>query len=79
MDDPTPLVKGVTGVSYSLSGDEHGKIALENPSREIKLGDKLELIITHCDPAVNLYDQYHCIRDDRLEAVWEITGRGKSQ
>ena len=79
MDDPTPIVKGVTGVSYSLSGDEHGKIAFENPSREIKLGDKLELIITHCDPAVNLYDVFHCIRGDRLEAIWEITGRGKCQ
>lgn len=79
MDDPTPLVKGVTGVSYSLSGDEHGKITFENPSREIKLGDKLELIITHCDPAVNLYDKFHCIRGDRLEAVWNITGRGMCQ
>ncbi len=79
MDDPTPIVKGVTGVSYSLSGDEHGKIAFDNPSRDIELGEKLELIITHCDPAVNLYDYYHCVRGDRLEAIWEITGRGKCQ
>ncbi len=79
MDDPAPIVKGVAGVSYRLAGDEHGKIAFENPSREIKLGDKIELIITHCDPAVNLYDHYHCIRGDRLEAIWEITGRGKCQ
>ena len=61
--------------------EELGKMELE----ETKIGrldhkyDKLELIITHCDPAVNLYDQYHCIRGDRLEAVWDITGRGKCQ
>jgi D-serine deaminase-like pyridoxal phosphate-dependent protein len=79
MDDPTPIVKGATGMSYSLGGDEHGIIAFENPSREIRVGDQVELIITHCDPAVNLYDHYHCVRGDRLEAIWEITGRGKCQ
>jgi D-serine deaminase-like pyridoxal phosphate-dependent protein len=79
MDAPMPIVKGVTGVTYGLSGDEHGKIGFENPSREIKWGDKIELIITHCDPVVNLYDNYHCVRGDKLEAIWEITGRGKSQ
>jgi D-serine deaminase-like pyridoxal phosphate-dependent protein len=79
MDDPPPVVKGITGVSFSIAGDEHGIIAFENPSSEIHLGDKLELIVTHCDPAVNLYDRYHCIRGDRLEAVWDITGRGRSQ
>ncbi len=41
--------------------------------------DKVELIITHCDPAVNLYDYYYCIRNDKVEAIWEITGRGKCQ
>ena len=66
-------VIGRTGKGYAT------RIAFENPSREIKLGDKVELIITHCDPAVNLYDHYHCIRGDRLEAMWEITGRGKCQ
>ena len=79
MERPKPIVKHITGVSYSLSGDEHGKISFENPSREIKIGDKVELIITHCDPAVNLYDYYYCIRNDKVEAIWEITGRGKCQ
>jgi len=79
MDDPTPIVRGVNGVSYSLAGDEHGKIAFENPSRQIELGDKLELIITHCDPAVNLYDRYYCVRSDTLETIWDITGRGMCQ
>jgi len=46
---------------------------------EVQNGDQVELIITHCDPTVNLYDHYHCVRGDRLEAIWEITGRGKCQ
>jgi len=78
-DGPLPVLKDITGASYRLRGDEHGEIKLENPSREIKIGDTVELIVPHCDPTVNLYDNYYCIRDDKVEAVWEISGRGKSQ
>jgi hypothetical protein len=28
---------------------------------------------------VNLYDQIYAVRKDRVEAVWPITARGKSQ
>jgi D-serine deaminase-like pyridoxal phosphate-dependent protein len=40
------------------------------------VGDKLKLIPGHCDPTVNLYDNYVCIRDGRVEAIWPITARG---
>jgi D-serine deaminase-like pyridoxal phosphate-dependent protein len=42
------------------------------------VGDKLELIVSHCDPVVNLYDQMYAIRNDRVEAVWPISARGMS-
>ncbi len=78
-DGPLPVLKDITGVTYKFRGDEHGEIRFENPSREIKIGDKVEIIVPHCDPTVNLYDNYYCIRNDKVEAIWEITGRGKSQ
>jgi 3-hydroxy-D-aspartate aldolase len=40
------------------------------------VGDKLKLIPGHCDPTVNLYDQYVCVRGGRVEAIWPITARG---
>lgn len=67
-----PVAKDVTGVSYQFAGDEHGMLELDAPSREIKLGDRLEFIVPHCDPTVNLYDQIHCIRGEKIEAVWSI-------
>ena len=30
----------------------------------------------HCDPTVNLYDWYACIRSNRVEQLWPITARG---
>ena len=70
---PEPV--GVSGVTYEFAGDEHGRLLLENPTREIKLGDKLRFIIPHCDPTVNLYDRFYCVRGDSLEGVWPIMER----
>jgi hypothetical protein len=37
------------------------------------------MIVPHCDLVVNLYDQMYGIRMDKVEVVWPITARGKSQ
>jgi 3-hydroxy-D-aspartate aldolase len=39
----------------------------------------MELIVPHCDPAVNEYDVMYGTRGDKVETVWPITARGKSQ
>lgn len=52
-----------------------GVLQLKGATR-FKVGDKLKLIPGHCDPTVNLYDWYVCIRDGRVEALWPITARG---
>ena len=46
---------------------------------DAKVGDRVEFIPPHCDPTVNLYDQIYAMRGDRVEAVWPIAARGKSQ
>lgn len=66
-------------VPFSWGGDEHGRLDLSNAQREVKLGDRLEFIIPHCDPSVNLYDSIHVLRGDRVDAVWPIAARGMSQ
>jgi len=72
-----PIVKGIHGTAYSFSGDEHGTLALEGDGRAIQLGDRLELVISHCDPTVNLYDRIFVTRGEQVEAVWKIDARGK--
>ena len=76
---PWPIVAGETGMSYTSGSDEFGTLRYEeNASRIYRVGDKLELIVSHCDPVVNLYDQLYGVRGDRVEAVWPIAGRGMS-
>ncbi len=43
------------------------------------MGEKLEVIVPHCDPVVNLYDQVYATRDDVVEEVWPIAARGAAQ
>jgi len=75
----TPEAKGISGVGYRWGGDEHGKLDLIEASGPIHVGNRLEFIIPHCDPSVNLYDRIHCVRGDSVEAVWKIAARGMSQ
>ena len=76
---PWARVKGETGMSYTSGSDEFGTLMYEeNASRTYKVADKLELIVSHCDPVVNLYNHMYAIRNDRVEAVWQVAARGLS-
>jgi D-serine deaminase-like pyridoxal phosphate-dependent protein len=80
LNTPAPAVIGEPGMEYSAGSDEFGSIRFAKPpSKEYKIGDILELIVPHCDPVVNEYDQMYGIRKDKVEVVWPITARGKSQ
>jgi D-serine deaminase-like pyridoxal phosphate-dependent protein len=78
-DSGVPDVHDTTGVIYNWGGDEHGILKLEAPSRTIGLGDQVTLVVPHCDPTVNLYDVIHPYRDGRVEELWPVSARGKSQ
>jgi D-serine deaminase-like pyridoxal phosphate-dependent protein len=78
-DSGVPDLHDVSGVVYKWGGDEHGILVLESPSRPIELGDQVTLIVPHCDPTVNLYDVFHPYRNGRVEELWPISARGKSQ
>jgi len=77
--DKTPELRDITGVTYRFGGDEHGILEFKEPSKEIKVGDKVALLASHCDPTVNLYDQYYAYRGEQVEEIWPVAGRGKSQ
>jgi D-serine deaminase-like pyridoxal phosphate-dependent protein len=79
LNKPDPIVIGEPGFRYTAGSDEFGVIQYETANKTYKVGDKLELIIPHCDPVVNLYDAFYGVRNDRVEAVWPVTARGKSQ
>jgi 3-hydroxy-D-aspartate aldolase len=79
LNTPRAGVIGEPGMDYNAGSDEFGSITFKEASRTYKIGDRLEMIVPHCDPVVNLYDHMYGIRKDRVEVVWPITARGKSQ
>ncbi|HEU4369860.1 MAG TPA: DSD1 family PLP-dependent enzyme [Methylomirabilota bacterium] len=66
------------GVAYGFAGDEHGRLTITDASRPPRLGERIEFFPPHCDPTVNLYDRLWVMRGDKVEAVWDIAARGRS-
>ncbi|HWA31247.1 MAG TPA: DSD1 family PLP-dependent enzyme [Rhizomicrobium sp.] len=66
------------GANYFFFGDEQGGIFYPAANGKLDVGSVITCIVPHCDPTVNLYDCYHCVRGDRLEFIWAIEARGRS-
>lgn len=79
MEFGTPQPKDVEGIELISLSEEHGKLRLDAPSREIKVGEKLEFIPSHGCTTINLHDKFYGVRNGEVEAVWEIAARGRSQ
>ncbi|HVH75451.1 MAG TPA: DSD1 family PLP-dependent enzyme [Stellaceae bacterium] len=75
-DSGPPALFDEPAAVYERASDEHGRLKIAAATNRLKIGDKLRLIPGHCDPTVNLYDWYICVRGNRVEAVWPITARG---
>jgi len=76
VDSGMPGVWERPGLSYTHASDEHGWVEIAAGAAAPGLGDKLLLVPGHCDPTVNLYDWYVCVRGGVVEALWPITARG---
>jgi D-serine deaminase-like pyridoxal phosphate-dependent protein len=76
VDSGMPGVWSRPGLAYTKASDEHGWIEASAGVAAPALGEKLLLVPGHCDPTVNLYDWYVCIRKGVVEALWPITARG---
>ncbi len=74
-----PQFKDLEGLEYFYGGDEHGICAFKGEARPLHVGEKAQLIVSHCDPTVNLYDVFHVVRDGAVRELWPIAARGKSQ
>lgn len=66
------------GIAYGFAGDEHGRLAITDAARPPRLGERIEFFPPHCDPTVNLYDRVWGMRGEKVEAVWDIAARGRS-
>jgi len=80
-DGKTPYVlnQPQPGLLYEWRGDEHGKITLPERSASPELGTVFELVVSHCDPTVNLFDFFYVTRGEKVVDIWPIDMRGRCQ
>ena len=72
---PQPL--NIDGLEQRGLSEEHGNCRVHKPL-DLKIGDKFELLPTHSCTTVNLHDYYYGIRNGKLEVIWKVSARGKS-
>jgi D-serine deaminase-like pyridoxal phosphate-dependent protein len=77
---PRVVTPDFADLRYDWFGDEYGQ--LSSPDRSIhlpELGTVVELVVSHCDPTVNLFDRFFLTRAGKVVDVWPIDLRGRSQ
>jgi 3-hydroxy-D-aspartate aldolase len=67
------------GAAFAFMGDEHAALVAPGIGSALRPGDRVTLIVPHCDPTVNLYDHYHVVRDDTLVDIWPVSARGRAR
>ncbi len=72
-----PVVVGYPDAKVKRLSAEHCELDLGPRSQDLKIGDKIELVVGYGDFTTVLHDEFHGFRDNRLEVVWPILGRGK--
>ncbi len=74
--DHIPEIAQFPGMRFHFGGDEHGMIEVHEQTDAIQLGDRVVLLVSHCDPTVNLHQHYVTLRDGNIAGTWEIAARG---
>jgi D-serine deaminase-like pyridoxal phosphate-dependent protein len=77
-EPPLVLAGAGPGAQFFFMGDEHGAILLPDGGA-LALSDMVTMAAPHCDPTVNLYDNYHVVQGDTLRAIWPVAARGRSR
>jgi len=73
---PPTVIGAAADCVYRFMGDEHGAIFAGGALPT--LGERVALMPGHCDPTVNLYDEYHVCEGGTVVETWPVTARGRS-
>jgi D-serine deaminase-like pyridoxal phosphate-dependent protein len=77
--EPQIITPEFSGLKYDWFGDEYGKVIYNKNQQAPALGTVLELITSHCDPTINLFDHIYVTKGSKVVDIWEINLRGCSQ
>ena len=59
---------------YALN-EEHGRVSVKDPGRDLAVGDKIEIAPSHGCTTIGLYRSYVLIRGEYVEGTADISGR----
>ena len=71
----TDIVRGKPWVKVAVQGAEYGGLTWQDADKDIKLGDRIEIICTVLDDSTNYYDRYYVAQGDKIVDAWPIMGR----
>lgn len=75
VDGPPPVMRGDGGCTFAFFGDEYGRIT-DAQDQLPQLGEQVDLVVSHCDPTVNLHDYIHVVDGEDLIDIWPVDARG---
>jgi 3-hydroxy-D-aspartate aldolase len=79
VDAGMPTAHDLSGINYKMAGDEHGRLELDGTNTDLTVGEKIQVVPSHCDTTVALYEWFVGLRGGRVESVWPIPGHGATQ
>jgi D-serine deaminase-like pyridoxal phosphate-dependent protein len=72
-----PEVKSpASGAKVQSFSDEHGRVLLEGDAQQLQVGDQIELWVRDANGTTSLFDRFYAIRNDHIEAIWQIPNLG---
>jgi D-serine deaminase-like pyridoxal phosphate-dependent protein len=71
---PCVIIGAPKGTTYKFAGDEHGILTIPDGARPPRLGARILIGATHCDPTVNLHRSFNAVQNGSIEQ-WPICGR----
>jgi D-serine deaminase-like pyridoxal phosphate-dependent protein len=63
---------------YSLS-EEHGHVDFSRCEQKPDIGERVTVIPNHCCAVSNLFNEIIGVRNEEVEVIWPVTGRGAVQ
>jgi len=72
---PHVIIGAPEGARFSFAGDEHGIISLPETNRAPRLGERILMSVTHCDPTINLFSAVHTVSQNGDLRTSPVAGR----
>jgi D-serine deaminase-like pyridoxal phosphate-dependent protein len=75
IENPMLLRGAPEGATYSLVGDDMGRIEFARATDRLAVGDVVEVMPPHCYQTLVLYSHFHVVQGDRLVDIWPVSAR----